>query len=196
MNPVSLLSGSKLSAMVIAAFAVVIGIFVVSNSEVILTSFGFQTKTAMAADIGKLNAEVKRLTDTNQKLVKDLEEAKRINDIISEEVVQLENTKTGVVTVVSDIKDNKAKQLAIALEALKASTSDQKQNAQQLIKLKEKVAVEAINALHEAYTKTVDPYVTKTSSVETDEGVWTAHPDTGDGLFELCGEIEQQECLA
>lgn len=196
MNPIALLSGSKLSAMFIAAFAIVIGVFVVSNSETILTTLGFQTKTSMAADLGKLNAEVKRLTDVNQQLAKDLEEAKRVNDIIAQEVVALEGNKGKVITVVTEIKDSKAKQIAAELNELKASTSEQTQNAQQRIKLKEKLATETINSLHEAYTKTVTPYITQTSVLETEEEVWAGQSDQTEELFELCTDTAEQACLA
>lgn len=196
MNPIALLSGSKLSAMFIAAFAIVIGVFVVSNSETILTTLGFQTKTSMAADLGKLNAEVKRLTDVNQQLAKDLEESKRVNDIITQEVVALEGSKGKVITVVTEIKDSKAKQIAAELNELKASTSEQTQNAQQRIKLKEKLATETINSLHEAYTKTVTPYITQTSVLETEEEMWAGQSDQVEELFELCTDTAEQACLA
>lgn len=195
MNPIALLSGSKLSAMFIAAFVAVIGIFVVSNSEVILTSLGFQTKTSMAADIGKLNAEVKRLTDTNENLVKELEEAKRIADIITAEVTQLEGTKVKVVTVVDHIKENKAKQIAAALEALKASTSAQNQNAQQHMEMKQKIATETIKSLHEAYAKTVTPYTSETSSGVPDEGVVVTVLDQGGDTVEGCSDVLGQDCV-
>lgn len=195
MNPIALLSGSKLSAMFVAAFVAVIGIFVVSNSEVILTSLGFQTKTSMAADIGKLNAEVKRLTDTNENLVKELEEAKRITDIITAEVTQLEGTKVKVVTVVDHIKENKAKQIAAALEALKASTSAQNQNAQQHMDMKQKIATETIKSLHEAYAKTVTPYTSETSSGVPDESVVVTVLDLGGDTVEGCSDALEQDCV-
>jgi len=61
-------------------FAAIFAVFIFSNSNVILSKFGFETTTTLKAEVTRLDGELKTLKDINEKLNKTIADQTAVHD--------------------------------------------------------------------------------------------------------------------
>lgn len=85
---------------------IILSIFVIWNSESILTKFGFETTSNLKSKVTLLEGEVERLTEANKKLSSDLKLSEEKCGISVDSVTELcavkEETKTTVDSVIEE----------------------------------------------------------------------------------------------
>lgn len=117
----------NLPTMFVLGMVGLIAFVLLTNSDTVLSKFGFETTSTLKAELARTQAELDRLAKVNQELIDSIEEIKRTQqaqiEALSNFYKEEESKKTATVQIV-ETKQTKIKDLNKKVAAKTKSTKD------------------------------------------------------------------------
>ena len=129
-------------------FAAIFSVFLFSNSNVILSKFGFETTTNLKAELTRTQEELKTLQAINNNLNKQIEELNKVKEKETNVIVEYVEKKDSTKEKTNNIIKKKKEKVQETVDQI--STTQSTENAK-IIELQDKISEENIIALNEAF---------------------------------------------
>lgn len=141
------------TGLIITLFSVVFAVFLFSNSNIILSKFGFETTTTLKSELTKTQGQLDTAVDTNQNLNKTIDKVIDNGAKKEEALVESFKEREKVKDTVAKVNNTKAEKVKKVNEVLDKGTVVE-QDVIKIPKAEYDKASEAnIDAINEAYNK-------------------------------------------
>jgi hypothetical protein len=149
-----LFSGAGIFIMI---FAAIFAVFIFSNSNVILSKFGFETTTTLKAEVTRLDGELKQLKATNDELNKTIESQKTIHNKELELIKSNFKEQQAVKDKVIEIKTKKEVKDRDTIKKLQKETVANDETITMPTAEVNKMSLSNITSLHDTFDSLFEP---------------------------------------
>lgn len=132
-------------------FAIIISVFVFSNTNVILSKFGFETTTNLKSELTQSQNDLKAAVLVNEDLNKTIETMKEVSKLNQEVLVEKFKETEEVKVKVEEIKKTRNEKVKPFVKVLDEKTVITKETVTFPVEEYNKVSMENIVAINKAY---------------------------------------------
>lgn len=143
----------SVTGVLITAMVLLIGSLVWSNSDTILSKFGFETKTNLKGSLVKAQEDLKTAVDSNKRLNDELKEKERYNQQLLKELEYLENDKIAMSKEIEEIKKGRSTKVAPKVNQFKKDTVMTDKTVTVPVDLLDEISADNLQSVQEAYDR-------------------------------------------
>lgn len=143
----------SVTGILITAMVLLIGSLVWSNSDTILSKFGFETKTNLKGSLVKAQEDLKTAMDSNKRLNDELKEKERYNQTLLKELESLENDKIALSKEIEEIKNGRSTKVAPKVNQFKKDTVAGNKTVTVPVTLLDEISSDNLQSVQETYDR-------------------------------------------
>ena len=185
----------SVAGILITAMVVLIGSLVWSNSDTILSKFGFETKTNLKGALVKTQGDLNTALDANQRLLAELREKERYNQKLLKEMENLEKDKVALAAEIEEIKKNRGAKVAPKVNQFKKETVTTELTVTVPVALLDEISADNLQSVQETFDRLFSgigpPQPDKDKKVQVEQPPKPLVLDLeGSGLFDASPGVE------
>lgn len=184
----------SVTGILITAMVLLIGSLVWSNSDTILSKFGFETKTNLKGSLVKAQEDLRTAVDSNKRLNDELKEKERYNQRLLKELESLENDKIALSKEIEEIKKTRSVKVTPKVNQFKKDTVVGDKTVTIPVALLDEISSDNMQSVQETY----DRLFSDTSDTEHEKDKKTEAPQVSKFLvldFEESGLFEDSPSM-
>ena len=143
----------SVTGILITAMVLLIGSLVWSNSDTILSKFGFETKTNLKGSLIKAQEDLRVAVDSNKRLNDELKEKERYNQQLLKELESLENDKIALSKEIEEIKKGRSTKVGPKVNQFKKDTVVADKTVTVPVGLLDEISADNLQSVQEAYDR-------------------------------------------